>query len=296
MKVGLDIRHAGLSYDEIVNIARRADELRFDSITLSDKPTRSSQNEIVLESWSLLPSLAMNTKNTKISSSIDDAFTLHPGVLAKMAASIDMMSKGRLIVSVDRFPCLRGESSQTKDSDLESKIGNFEEYLQVMIKLWSESTPTFFNGKHYHLDNAESLPKPIQKPHPPLLFRIKTADRFLKMAARYADIASFSAEGTSYSELFDALERQCEKIGRDHHSIEKTMTAFCNPETGMANAVEQDSDLSPVQLSGTSDRILDQINRYESVGIHKLFLSFPRIGQRDNVMFFGEKVLPELSN
>lgn len=144
-------------------------------------------NELV-EVWTTLAYIAARTKNLRVGSMVSPLPRYLPSQLAKIIAHVDVLSRGRVTVGVGAG-WYREEfvnySPQGVYEEPRVRVERAEEGLQVMIKLWTEERATF-KGKYYKLEDAVLLPKPIQKPHPPI-WSGGFSPRMLKISARYCN-------------------------------------------------------------------------------------------------------------
>ncbi|UCE10656.1 MAG: LLM class flavin-dependent oxidoreductase, partial [Candidatus Thorarchaeota archaeon] len=152
----------------------------------------------------------------------------NPALIAKMAASLDVISNGRLLFGI-------GAGWKEHEYDAygypfpsgKIRLDQLEEAVQIIKRLWTEREATF-KGKHYQIDSAFCSPKPIQKPHPPILVGGHGEKRTLKIVAEHADMCNFTFQvGQELDRLLDKLRGHCKKAGRDYDSVRKTFFALC---------------------------------------------------------------------
>jgi F420-dependent oxidoreductase-like protein len=172
------------------------------------------------EGWVTLAALAQATRRLRVGTLVTGIHYRHPAVLANMAASLDIVSGGRLELGIGAgwneeesgaYGIELGSPSQRSD--------RFEEACQVLIGLLSEETTTF-EGQYYQLHEARCEPKPVQRPHPPICIGGSGEKRTLLTAARYAQHWNFV--GGSPDDLAHKLEvlgAHCEAVGRDRGDI-----------------------------------------------------------------------------
>ncbi len=139
-----------------------------------------------LETWVLLSHLAASTKTIRLGTWVTPIPLRHPGLLAKTVASLDVLSEGRVILGVGAGVTQRMFEAYGSWDPAKTRVDKTEEGVRLMLRLWSEAKVDFA-GKHYVSKGAVLEPKPVQKPHPPLLFGGAGA-RMLRLAGRYADI------------------------------------------------------------------------------------------------------------
>jgi F420-dependent oxidoreductase-like protein len=172
-----------------------------------------------LESWTLLAALAAQTRRLRIGIMVTDNTYRHPAVLAKMAATVDVVSHGRL-----NFGLGTGWSEyQHRAYGIPlpapgERVRRLGEACELIRRLWSEPAVTF-EGRYYQLHEAPCDPKPVQKPFPPFVIGGE-GERTLQVIARYADIWDCSvATPAIYVQKRELLERFCTAIGRDLATI-----------------------------------------------------------------------------
>jgi F420-dependent oxidoreductase-like protein len=214
------------SYITVRNVALECERLGYDSVWLNDHfyegwlPSEEHRHPY-LDCWTLLPALAVDTKTIRLGSLVTSNTFRHPSLLAKMAATLDIISGGRLEFGIGAgdLPIEHHTYGIPYPSDNE-RISRLHEALQVIIKMWIEEKPRFA-GKFYEIREPPCFPKPIQKPHPPIwIGSITGRRRIIRLAAEFAD--NFNVLGgspESYAEKMMMLDKYCEEIGRKPSDI-----------------------------------------------------------------------------
>jgi len=210
------------THDALLDVWQEADSLPvFEHAWLSDHflGLGSTPPGPYLESWTLLAALAARTRRLRIGVMVTDNTYRHPAVLAKMAATVDVVSHGRL-----NFGLGTGwEPQQHRAYGIPlpapgERVRRLGEACELIRLLWSEPTVTF-EGRYYQLHEAPCDPKPVQKPFPPFAIGGE-GEQTLQVIARYADIWDCSvATPDIYAQKRVLLERFCTAIGRDSASI-----------------------------------------------------------------------------
>ena len=144
-----------------------------------------------LECWTLLSTLARLTSKIRLGTLVTCNPLRHPALLAKMAATLDNISRGRLEFGI-------GTGWKMEDFHMvgkspppgQVKLAQLEESLQLVLRLWSEEKVSF-TGKYYTVKEGYCVPKPIQKPHPPILLGVGTGRTGIKLIAKYANKYNF---------------------------------------------------------------------------------------------------------
>jgi F420-dependent oxidoreductase-like protein len=236
------------TWADILAVWKEADEIElFESGWIFDHfyPIWSPQREVpdpadpCLEAWTMLAALAQATRRLRLGTLVTGIHYRHPAVLAKMAASIDIISNGRLELGI-------GAGWNEEESGaygielggLRERFDRFEEACQVLIGLLSQET-TDFSGTYYRLTSARCEPKGPQRPHPPICIGGSGERRTLRIVARYAQHWNF-ALGTpeEFAHKRDVLFAHCRDIGRDPEEITLSSHVWLNPEKGVGQTVD----------------------------------------------------------
>lgn len=184
------------------------------------------------------------------------------------------------------------------------RFDRLEEQLAVITGLWQ--TPVgerfSFNGRHYQLQNAPGLPKPVQSPRPPILVGGQGPRRKPRLAARYADefnIAFSSPEVTGAQ--FELVRQACQRAGRDPASMaySAALVTCCGRDTAeigrYAAAIGREVDeLRTNGLAGTPDEIMEKIGRYAAVGTSRVYLQILDLSDLEHLGLIAREVLPRV--
>ena len=203
----------------LTDIVVKAEELGYDSCLITDHYMLPWSNES-LETWVYLSYLAGKVSNIRLGTCVTPIPFRPPGLLAKTISTLDLVSKGRVIVGVglgwypDEF-----EAYSSWDPD-PVRFEKTREALELMVKLWREDKVNF-EGKYYRVKDAVLQPKPIQKPHPPLWFGGR-GEKMLKLTAEMGN--GWITVGPRWVPVYTTVEeyRGCvEKIKRYRESLGK---------------------------------------------------------------------------
>jgi F420-dependent oxidoreductase-like protein len=211
------------NWDDMLEVWRAADDIElFESGWLFDHfyPIFSDSTGPCLEGWVTLTALAQATKRLRLGTLVTGIHYRHPAVLANMAATLDIVSGGRLELGIgagwnEEESGAYGISVGTP----KERSDRFEEACEVIIGLLSDDT-TSFRGTYYELTSARCNPKPIQRPHPPICIGGSGEKRTLRTAARFAQHWNFVG-GTveEFAHKRDVLHEHCADLGRDPEEI-----------------------------------------------------------------------------
>src|ERR671924_832869 len=287
-----DGRDASQIIDSLKKLATKAENLSFDSFWVMDHFHQISmvgkQDEPMLEGWTTLSVLAGITSKIKLGTLVTGAIYRHPSVLAKIAATLDVLSKGRLFMGIGAS-YFEGESSAYGITSTGSFPSNqermlrLEEAIQIIRKMWTEEPTASFQGKYYQIHNAYCNPKPIQKPSPPILVGGSGERKTLKIVAKYADACNLFGSAETIKRKLNILKEHCKSVGRDYDSILKTkLDLVVIDENGdMARKRAQQFYIGiPEQqirdrefaIYGTPEDVSRQIKLLEEVGIQYLIV------------------------
>ena len=169
----------------IVEIGLAADKIGLDFFLTTDHYLSPSTNTSS-DAWTVLASIATGTKRIRLGTCVTPIPLRPPPILAKIVATVDQLSDGRVILGVGAgWNKHEFTAYSTWDPD-SVRVDKTLEGIKLMMKLWTADTPFDFQGKYYRVENAILEPKPVQKPHPPLWFGT-IGSRMLKIASKYAD-------------------------------------------------------------------------------------------------------------
>ncbi|MDX6238147.1 MAG: hypothetical protein QOG10_2962 [Kribbellaceae bacterium] len=193
-----------------------------------------------LEGWSMLAAMAQATSRIRVGCQVTGMIYRHPAVLANMAATVDIISDGRLELGVgagwNQMEC---DAYGIDLPPLKERFDRFDEGVQAIVGLLSDPV-TNFDGQYVKLTDARCEPKPVQRPHPPITIGGKGPKRTLRAAARWAqqwNVIVSSAD--EWRPLKDILVGHCEDLGRDPDEITCSVNVRIDPDQPLDNAVAE---------------------------------------------------------
>jgi alkanesulfonate monooxygenase SsuD/methylene tetrahydromethanopterin reductase-like flavin-dependent oxidoreductase (luciferase family) len=236
VQFGVKTSQSGLAWAEVLQFWREADRLDvFADAWLWDHmvPLRGPADREALEAWTLLAALAARTSRIRLGVLVTSNRLRPPAVLAKMAATVDVVSDGRLTFGIgaggsavadpDGLAMVRREFDAYGIDVVTpaTAVGALAEACQLIKRLWAEDEPFDLLGEHYRLTGAICAPKPVQRPGPPIMIGSGGAQLGLRVVAEHADIWNCpswngSAELRHKSPI---LDEHCAAIGRDPAEI-----------------------------------------------------------------------------
>jgi F420-dependent oxidoreductase-like protein len=212
------------TWDAMLEVWRAADDIElFESGWTFDHfyPIFSDSSGPCLEGWITLTALAQATRRLRLGTLVTGIHYRHPAVLANMAATLDIVSGGRLELGVGAG--WNEEESGAYGIELgtpRERSVRFEEACEVLAGLLSPPERFSFQGRYFQLADAMCNPKPVQQPHPPICIGGSGEKRTLRTAARFAQHWNFVG-GTpeQFSRARDVLHQHCADVGRDPAEI-----------------------------------------------------------------------------
>jgi F420-dependent oxidoreductase-like protein len=231
VRFGIKLAQMTGTYDGIQDAWLEADRLGFDTAWGHDHMlNQNDHTQPEEEGWTILAALLALSKQIKGGLMVTANTFRHPGVLAKMATTIDRISNGRVIVGLGAG-WMEAEHEQygipLPSAGDRSRM--LDEACQVMIALWTQEQATF-EGRYYTLKDAWHEPKPIQKPHPYLLIGGGGEKMTLRTVARYAQEWNFNGKGPDeFRHKQRVLADHCETTGRNPDEIERSVQFRAGP-------------------------------------------------------------------
>lgn len=223
MRFGLDIAQQRLEWQEIESRAHFAEDAGFDGVWGFDhfQPMYGEGPGPCFEGWTTLAALAGSTSSVRLGLLVTGNTYRHPSLLASEVVTVDHASSGRVELSLGA--AWFGQEHQAlgwEFPDLGERIERLEESLQVINLLFSGESVSF-SGRHYQLQDAQMLPKPVQEPRPPIWIGAGGERKTIPLAARYADAWHALAFGgiADLRRKSRILDEHAEKAGRDPAAI-----------------------------------------------------------------------------
>jgi len=305
IRFGIQTPQEGTTFEALAAHWREADALGFDSIWIDDHfySVVRPQSEPQMEAWTLLAALARETKRIRFGILVTCNSYRSPALLAKMAATVDVISGGRLIHGIGAgWFAAEYEGYGYEFPDVGVRLAQLDESLVVQKLLWTEERPSF-KGRWYRLHEAWASPKPAQRPHPPVMIGGGGEKVLLRLVARHADMWNNGGELAEFERKLDVLRRHCEREKRDFASIEKSWFGNVIVDSDPARArtrLERTAaawGLSPEQmaaraLAGTPEEVIERVRQYVALGVTHFIGMHGRVEDLRSARLFAERVLP----
>jgi F420-dependent oxidoreductase-like protein len=225
VRFGIQTPQQHIAWTEILALWQEIDQLDYDTAWGFDHflPIFSDPKGTCLEGWTALAALAMATRRVRLGLMVTGNTYRHPAVLAKMATTVDIISGGRLILGLGAgWFELEHQEYGIPFHTVGERLHRLDEALQMIKLLWTQESANF-DGKHFKLENASFNPKPIQKPHPPILIGASGEKVALGIVARHAQMWNWPGTPEVLRAKITKLDEHCQRIGRDPVTIEKSV-------------------------------------------------------------------------
>ncbi|MGF3522561.1 MAG: TIGR03560 family F420-dependent LLM class oxidoreductase [Candidatus Bathyarchaeia archaeon] len=269
-------------------VVLECERLGYDAVWLDDH--LMYKDAPVLECWTTLSALACATSTIRLGTMVTSAGFRNPALLAKMAATVDVISNGRLNFGV-------GAGVQREEHvaygfsfpEARVRVERLCEAVEVVKGLWSGGK-LYYAGAHFSVAGAVCEPKPLQKPHPPITVGGGGEKYTLRVTARYADRFDFGylPSVELYRRKLRVLERHCKKLGRAFEEIE----ASCWPAGQVLVAENPRALAEKVRLCKPAHVSLGEFEAYSllcTVGeCRRRLEAYVKLGVRRFVLFFGD--------
>ncbi|HEV7524696.1 MAG TPA: TIGR03560 family F420-dependent LLM class oxidoreductase [Acidimicrobiia bacterium] len=235
MRFGIKTAPQHTTWPAMLDVWRAADDIDvFESAWNFDHfyPIFSDSDGPCLEAWTMLAAMAQATRRVRIGCQVTGMIYRHPAVLANMAATVDIISGGRLDVGVGA-----GWNQQECDAygitlpPLKERFDRFDEGVEALVLLLSQETSNL-DGKYVQLRDARCEPKPVQRPHPPITIGGNGPTRTLRTVARFAQQWNSTSGIEHWPASKETLEKRCAEIGRDPATIEYSVNLRYDASAG----------------------------------------------------------------
>lgn len=303
IKFGVQALQAMPDYLTLKRVVLECERLGFDSVWIYDHlqftygPT--------FESWTILSALAEATHKIRIGTLVTCNAFRYPSLLAKMAATVDVISNGRLNFGIGAgWHEAEAAAYGIPFPRAGVRVEMLDEALTIMRKLWTEDKVTF-KGKHYSINDAISLPKPVQKPHPPILVG-GGGDKMLRVIAKHASAWNCGFESLEdLTKEITRLETACREVGRDRKEIENTFQSrviITETEEDALKRIEQwreerqgkpDDPDWKFAIKGSPETCAKMLKAYVDAGVTHFTLLFADVASLKPLRLFAEKVIPK---
>ena len=221
MKFALFTGMTGTTWDEVLALWRHGEQTGWDAACVTDHfmPNTADRVGDTLECWTALAALAGLTTRLRVGTIVSGNTYRHPALLAKMAANVDIISRGRLICGIGAGWQENEHRAYGMDFyTTRERLARLDEACHVMKALWTEAKADY-KGKYYQLEAAPLMPKPVQQPYPELMIGGGGEQVTLRIAARHADHWNVWGGPATLRHKGGILDQHCATEKRDPKNI-----------------------------------------------------------------------------
>ncbi len=255
--------------------------------------------EPFMEGWTMLSALAAVTSRIRLATLATSVGYRNPAHLAKIAAGVDQISRGRLTFGFGAG----WNEAEYKQYGWEfpprpaTRIRQMEEAVRLIIQMWTEPRTTF-HGRYFHVEDAILEPKPVQKPRPPVMIAGGGEQMTLRAVARLADACNIGGDLATVKHKFAVLRGHCEAAQRDYDAIERTHSfswLLARDDVAVAAKRERLSARGPLRgFVGTVSEAIELVGQYRDAGVQLLINSDHR-NDMETLELFVSEIMPHFS-
>ena len=266
----------------LARTAQLAEQAGFSSFTVMDHyfqmefPPATAEDPM-LEGYTALGYVAALTERMTLGLMVTGVMYRHPGLLAKIVTTLDVLSGGRARLGLGASWYEREQRGLgVPVVPMAERFERLEETLQICLQMWSDNNGPY-QGKHYQLAETLCVPAPLSRPRPPIMLGGGGEKKTLLLVARYADACNlFGTEVAEIAHKLDVLRAHCAAEGRDYEAIEKTVMY----------------SRRPVQTE--TDQFLSMLEELAALGVTEVQLT-PEGNPVDYVERLAERILPKVA-
>lgn len=305
IRFGVQTGQQNIEWPQMLDAWQKIDAWGYDSLWNFDHfyPIFVDPEGPCFEGWTTLSALAQATKRARIGHLVNGNTYRNPCVTAKMAATLDHISGGRLNLGIGAgWFELEHQAFGIDFKTIPGRLAALDEACEIIKGMFTQPRTTV-HGKHYTVTDVIGLPKPVQKPHPPIMIGGTGEKILLKIVAKHADMWNAGADAEKMKHLIDVIKRHGDAVGRDTGVIENTvMMPLCynaapEREQFVLQLMAQMRGSTPEEtrrniMIGKKQECLDVVERFAKVGVtHFIFMMFQPFFF-DEVQAFAEEVIP----
>jgi F420-dependent oxidoreductase-like protein len=320
------------AWNHLVKTAKLAEELGFDEIAVSDHllPSPGAMKAPVFECWATVTAVAMLTRRVMIGQLVQCASFRSPAIVAKIAATIDVMSSGRVRFGIGAgWFATEHEAFDVDFLSARERVARMVEAVEIVRALWTRDQVSF-DGEYFRVRDATCDPKPLQDGGPRIMIAGGGARYTLPVVARLADAANLTGSPEQFAERSAVLDDRCREVGRDPATLERTWAGVAlvrenlaaarsawsgvaggyerlmKAGRGAASSAEEEMRGSPQDddafadfrshtLIGGPEDVVARMNEYIDHGVTRFYISLGNDPSLETVQRLGEQVLPRIS-
>jgi F420-dependent oxidoreductase-like protein len=300
----------GVTWPDWLALARACEEHGIPALFRSDHHLSFSGGHGSLDAWATIAALGAVTSTLRLGTLVSPVTFRHPSTLAKLATAADHVSGGRVEVGLGAGWHEPEHTAYGFDfPPLGERMERLAEQLEILHGHWAGG-PFDFDGRHYRLQGLDALPKPVQRPHPPVLMGGEAGPRAARLAARWAD--EYNTVEATVDEIRERRSRiaaACEAAGREPIPfslmtgvlVAETRDALRDRARVLAEREGTDPDPErlreqrPAWIVGTLDEAAEQLAAVRDAGAHRVMLQHLVHDELDTLRLIGRELAPRVA-
>ena len=268
---------------DLASVGRALDDAGFDIIGVMDHFFQIAgiglPEEDMLEAYTTLGYLAASTSRARLLTVVTGVPYRHPGVLAKIVTTLDVLSGGRAWLGIGAaWYEHEARALGIPFPPVAQRFEQLEEALQICLQMWSgDETP--FRGEYFQLDRPLNHPRAITSPHPPIMIGGAGERKTLRLVAQYAQACNLFFPGPQLPHKLGVLRAHCEDQGRDYNDIEKSVLFHLDVGERGERVAE----------------VVDELGKLAELGIGTAICNVARIWDRKPIDIIGSEIIPAVA-
>jgi F420-dependent oxidoreductase-like protein len=302
----------GVTWEQWLALAETCEELGFDALFRSDHYAGIPDGgRGALDAWTTLAAIGARTSTLRLGTLVSPATFRHPSVLAKSVVTADHVTGGRVELGMGAgwFELEHREFGFPFPPSHE-RLDILAEQVEIVHRLWDAGEDEVtFNGTHFSLEACRALPKPMQQPHPPLIFGGSAGPRSAALAARWADeynvnfcsvdeirarrgrvLQAWEAAGREAPPVFSFMT--CTLVGADEQELHRRATRLMELEGETGDPAAWLAGVAGEYVVGTIPQVLDRLEELSEAGVDRIMMQHLVHDDLDAVRLIGEELIP----
>jgi F420-dependent oxidoreductase-like protein len=315
MRLGLMVEgQENVTWEQWVALAAVCERHGIEALFRSDHYASVREGHVTasLDAWTTLAGLAVHTTHLRLGTLVSPVTFRHPSLTAKSVVTVDHISGGRVELGLGAG-WLQSEHRMYGFAfpETAARMQALGEQAEIIHRQWTEERVDF-DGRHYRMQDLRALPKPVQRPHPPLILGGGAGRQSARLAARWADeYNTFDASPEACRRRREQVAEACQEIGRDPASLRFSLMMPCITAGDRAELLERIQRLQEIQrrpgnpeeflkarpdeyLVGTVDEVMERLYCYQQAGVERVLLGHLIHDDLEMVRLVGEELAPAL--
>ncbi|MDX6715780.1 MAG: hypothetical protein QOH30_2338 [Baekduia sp.] len=311
MRVALMIEgQEDVTWEDWVALAETCERSGIEALFRSDHylSVSGAHERGALDAWATINALAARTSTLRLGTLVSPASFRHPSVLARTVTTADHVSGGRIELGLGTgWSEVEHTANGFPFLPMRERMDVLAEQLEIIHDGHWGTGPFRFHGKHYTLEDLDARPKPVQRPHPPVIMGGMAGPRAARLAARFAD--EYNTVMATLGEIVErraAIVAACERAGREPIPFSvMTTTLIGADEADLARRAQdlatwrgEAVDLDAVRdrwIAGTVEQVVQRLRTYEEAGVERIYLQHLVHRDLDTVELIGRELVPALA-